>query len=32
VVIDRQNWDTIFYWKDKYDTAIETYFSNYFPE
>jgi phosphoribosylformylglycinamidine synthase len=32
VVIDREIWDNIFYWKDKYDTAIETYFSNYLPE
>jgi phosphoribosylformylglycinamidine synthase len=32
VVIDSKNWDNIFYWKDKYDTAIETYFSNYLPE
>ncbi|MEJ7822819.1 MAG: phosphoribosylformylglycinamidine synthase subunit PurL [Chitinophagaceae bacterium] len=32
VVIDRENWDNIFYWKDKYDTAIENYFSNYLPQ
>ena len=32
VEIDDENLETIYYWKEKYDTAIEKYFKNYLPE
>jgi len=32
VDIDGESWDDIFYWKEKYDTAVEKYFKNYLPE
>ena len=32
VDIDGESWNNIFYWKEKYDTAIEKYFKNYLPE
>ena len=32
IIIDKEDWGNIFYWKEKYDTAIEKYFKNYLPE
>ncbi|MEO5782817.1 MAG: AIR synthase-related protein, partial [Ginsengibacter sp.] len=32
VEINGKSWDTISYWKEKYDTAIEKYFKNYLAE
>ncbi len=32
IVIDKEEWNNIFYWKESYDTAIEKYFKNYLPE
>ncbi len=29
IEIDGENWENIFYWKSKYENAIETYFKNY---
>jgi phosphoribosylformylglycinamidine synthase II len=32
IIIERENWDNISSWKEKYETAIELYFKNYLPE
>jgi phosphoribosylformylglycinamidine synthase len=32
VIIEKENWGNIASWKNKYDTAIESYLKSYFPE
>ena len=32
VILEKENWGNIDYWKEKYDTAIETFLKDYLPE